>query len=83
MSFIRVRSTSGAKHEFDAPQGLVERFPDDYEVVDKKPVDEPRPIKYVTADKAEDAAADESAAAAEATAYGSTSRGRKAADSKE
>lgn len=46
MTFIRVRSTSGAAHEFDAPVGLVEAHPGDFEVVDAEPVEQPRSPKF-------------------------------------
>lgn len=46
MPFIRVRSVSGAAHEFDAPVGLVDAHPGDFEVVAKEPVEQPRSPKF-------------------------------------
>lgn len=45
--FVRVRATSGPKHEFDAPLSSVDAWPDDYDVIDAEPVAEPRPVVYV------------------------------------
>lgn len=47
MTFIRVRSASGAAHEFDAPATEVEQRPELYVVIDPEPVDIPRPVRYV------------------------------------
>jgi len=46
--FLRVRATDGPKHIFYAPVTAVESWPDDYEVLDKEPVDSPGEVEYVT-----------------------------------
>jgi hypothetical protein len=48
--FIRVRSArpGAALHEFDAPLIEVERHPDRYKVVDKKPVAAQRPASHIS-----------------------------------
>jgi hypothetical protein len=43
--FIRVRDLS-TKHEYDAPVSEVDTNPGLYEVIDKEPVDAPRPATY-------------------------------------
>lgn len=49
--FIRVRDKD-TKHEYDAPVSEVETNPDLYEVLDKEPVDSPRPaVHHVPAKK--------------------------------
>lgn len=48
--FIRVRSArpGAALHEFDVPTIEVERHPDRYKVVDKKPVARQRPASHIS-----------------------------------
>jgi hypothetical protein len=48
--FVRVRSArpGAAQHEFDVPTVEVERHPDRYKVVDKKPVAKQRPASFVS-----------------------------------
>lgn len=48
MPFIRVRAVSGPRHEFDVSQKELDRYPELYKVIDPKPVDESRPVRYVT-----------------------------------
>lgn len=45
--FLKVRAASGPKHTFYAPVESVEAWPDDYEVLDKEPVDQPGPEEHV------------------------------------
>jgi len=45
--FLKVRATAGPKHVFYAPVESVEAWPDDYEVLDKSPVEEPGQVEYV------------------------------------
>ena len=47
--FIRVRSArpGAAQHEFDVPAVEVERHPDRYEVINKKPVAKQRPASHI------------------------------------
>lgn len=49
MSFIRVRSAvpCGPLHEFDIPVVTLERHPDRYKVIDKKPVAKQRPASHI------------------------------------
>ena len=47
--FLKVRAADGPKHVFYAPVEAVAAWPDDYEVLDKAPVDEPGPVEYVEA----------------------------------
>ena len=46
-AFIRVRASSGPLHEYHAPVSAVERWPDQYEVLDDTPVTSPSPVKYI------------------------------------
>ncbi len=46
MAFIRVRQATGPAHEFDIAEAAYARDKDAYEVIDKEPVDSPRPAKY-------------------------------------
>lgn len=47
--FIRVRGKTigDPLHEFDVPAQAVERHPDRYKVVDKKPVPHQRPASFI------------------------------------
>jgi hypothetical protein len=45
--FLKVRATSGPKHTFYAPVESVEAWPDDYEVLDPEPVEQPGPEEHV------------------------------------
>ncbi|MWV50063.1 hypothetical protein GRS96_12365 [Rathayibacter sp. VKM Ac-2803] len=45
--FFRVRSSTGPRHEFDAPASDVRARPSAYVVLDETPVPRPRPPKYV------------------------------------
>lgn len=48
MGFIRVRASKGPRHEFDAPEAVVAASPSAYVVLDRDPVTEARPARYVT-----------------------------------
>ena len=47
--FIRVRGKTigDPLHEFDVPAVMLERHPDRYKVIDKKPVPRPRPASFI------------------------------------
>lgn len=47
--FIRVRGKTigDPLHEFDVPDFMVERHPDRYKVIDKKPVSRQRPASFI------------------------------------
>lgn len=45
--FLKVREAHGPKHIYYAPVEAVEAWPDDYEVLDKTPVDVPGDVEYV------------------------------------
>ena len=47
--FIRVRGKTigDPLHEFDVPAAMVERHPDRYKVIDKKPVPRQRPASFL------------------------------------
>jgi len=50
-NFIRVRDIGGPGHQYDAPVGEVELNSHLYEVIDKEPVEYPRPVLWVTVPK--------------------------------
>ena len=50
-AFIRVRASSGPLHEYHAPVSAVERWPDQYVVIDDIPVTSPQPVKYINSPK--------------------------------
>lgn len=47
MGFIRVRARTGPRHEFDISEAQYNRDRKKFTVLDRKPVGEPRPVKYV------------------------------------
>lgn len=50
MSFLHVHDKQ-SDSEYDAPEALVEAFPDRFKVVDKEPVLAPRPPYYFLAEE--------------------------------
>lgn len=49
MGFIRVRQAKGPKHEFDISEAAYAQRKRAYVVVDKAPVEKPRPANYEAA----------------------------------
>lgn len=45
--FLRVRAASGPLHEYHAPRSAVEKWPEQYVVLDDVPVLSPTPVKYI------------------------------------